>query len=249
MLKFFDCNCQVGRWADPQPEMFTDGDSLVKEMAYNGISDALVYHAMAKELGPAVGNARLHEEIDGHPELHPCWVVMPHYTDEMPEPKKLVDSMIENGVRVARVFPTFQQFRLGEWCCGELFAEFERRQVPVMVEVAQTTGWDEVAGVLASFPQLRLIMLRVEYRCDRYIYALMNKYPNLKVEISYYQTTDGIATMCKKYGADRLLFGTGLPWFNAGTAIPMVTYAEISDDEKQLIAGDNLRNLMQEVIK
>lgn len=246
MLKFFDCNCQVGRWGTPQPEMATDAAGLAEELAYNQIAEALVYHAFAKELSPSLGNARLGEEIAGFP-LHPCWVAMPHHTGEMPPPKELVDAMLARGVRAVRLFPSFQQFRLAPWCCGELLAELERRKVPVFVDLDQTAGWDEIAGVLAAFPVLRLVILRVGYRTDRIIYPLLEKYPRLMIETSGYQTSSGIQTVCRRFGAERILFGTGLPINNAGVSIPMVTYAEISDREKQLIAGDNLRRLLQEV--
>ncbi len=248
MLKFLDCNCQVGRYSAPQPEAvkLTEPAGLVEELNYNGISGALVYHALAKELSPSVGNSRLLREIVGQP-LYPCWAVMPHYTGEMAEPRKLVDTMISRGVRAARLFPATQQFKLSEWCCGELFAELERRKVPVFVELDQTGGWDEIAGILAAHPKLRLTVLRPNYRNDRYLYPLFERYPHFSIEISFYQVTSGIQTVCRRFGAERLLFGTGLPWYNAGVPISMVTYAEISDEEKQLIAGGNLRRLMREV--
>ncbi len=54
----------------------------------------------------------------------------------------------------------------------------------------------------------------------------------------------GIEEICRRFGARRLLFGTGLPFTEAGPSIAQITYAEISDADKRSIAGDNLRKLL-----
>ena len=48
----------------------------------------------------------------------------------------------------------------------------------------------------------------------------------------------------RRFGAKRLLFGSGLPVTEAGTSIAQIAYADISDADKRLIAGDNLRALL-----
>ncbi len=50
-----------------------------------------------------------------------------------------------------------------------------------------------------------------------------------------------------RFGAERLLFGTRLPYFTPGSAIGMLSYAGISEAERTRIAGDNLRNLLARV--
>jgi hypothetical protein len=43
------------------------------------------------------------------------------------------------------------------------------------------------------------------------------------------------------------LFGTGLPAYEAGPAISMLFYSELSSKEKQMVAGGNLRSLLEAV--
>ena len=51
----------------------------------------------------------------------------------------------------------------------------------------------------------------------------------------------------QEVGADRLLFGSGLPWGPPGPSVVATTYANISGSDKQLIAGDNLRRLIGDI--
>jgi len=241
-MNFFDCNCQIGRYGVRHPEAFTTADELVREMEYSGIGEALAYHSMAKEYAPSVGNEMLLKEIEGKP-IRPCWVVMPHNTGEMPAPDELLRLMSQHGVKAVRAFPAAQQFRLSDWCSGPLLDMLEANMIPFFLDMDQT-NWEDVAGVLKSHPRLNLVLLRTSYRIDRYIYPLFERYEGLRIEAATYQVTHGIEEVCTRFGAERLLFGTGLPFTEAGPSIAQITYAEISDEEKQLIASGNLKKLL-----
>ena len=74
-LRFFDCNCSVGRVAYPHLYDIPDVEGLLKEMETAGIEEALVYHTVARDGHPPLGNSILMEEIKNIPELHPVWVM------------------------------------------------------------------------------------------------------------------------------------------------------------------------------
>lgn len=241
-LTYFDCNAQIGKYSVKHPEAFTTADELVKEMKRVGVSEALVFHSMAKEYAPCVGNEMLLAEIEGRP-IRPCWVVMPHHTGEMPAPDELLAQMKVKGVRALKAYPNAQAFTLADWCAGNLLAMIEANSIPFFLDMDQT-NWGQVAEILSDHPKLNLILLRQSYRIDRLVYPLMEKYAGLRMEAATYQVASGIEQVCKRFGAGRLLFGTALPYLDVGPAIAQITYAEISDEEKQLIAGDNLRSLL-----
>jgi predicted TIM-barrel fold metal-dependent hydrolase len=66
------------------------------------------------------------------------------------------------------------------------------------------------------------------------------------IEISGYQPHRAIEEIAQRFGARRLLFGSGLPVFEPGSAVAMVTYAELPQDQKQMIAGGNLESLLEQ---
>jgi len=240
-LQFFDCNCQVGRFGAPAPGLALTPDEFEAELRHFGVACALAYHALAKEYSPTEGNRALLE--DRRPWLEPCWVAMPHHTGELPAPEDLLREMRAADVRAVRLFPKEHNWRLGEWSAGELLAGLERERVVTLLDLEQT-DWDEVDAVCEGHPDLPLILLRPNYRTARLLYPLFERHTNLRIEFSFYQVHRGIEEICARFGAERLVFGSGLPVFSPGGPIAMVTYAEVADREKQAMAGGTLARLL-----
>jgi predicted TIM-barrel fold metal-dependent hydrolase len=248
MVSFFDCNCVVGRRSIRRSGVsgeaeFYSIESLLDEMDYAGIDEALVYHSLAKEYVPMLGNRQLTEEIAGNDRLHPCWVVMPHSTGEMPPPEALAREMLEQGVKAVRLFPSDHLFSLSDWCSGRLLGELERHGIVVIIEIDQI-GWDGLHGLCDRHPNLSVIITNLGYRINRNLYPLLEKFGNLYVETSGYQMNSGIEALCARFGADRIIFGARLPFFTPGPAVSMINYSLISSEEKEMIGGGNLRRLL-----
>lgn len=241
-LDFFDCNCQIGRSGAPVAGGPVTAREIVDRLKPMGIRRALVYSTLSKELHPVEGNSAVMEEVKGSP-LVPCWSALPASTGEMGTPAEFVASMRANGVGALRLFPTTHSYNLSDWCMGTLYEELEASRVPIFVEMAQT-NFDHIASALRAFPKLRIIVLRPSYRMDRVIYPLMERYEHFCVDTSNYVVSGGIEEVCRRFGSHRLIFGTGLPFFEPGAAVSPVTYAEIDDTDKQAIAGGNLDKLL-----
>jgi len=245
-LKFFDCNCSLGRRFAPSSEEFYNVNRLIEEMEYSGISRSLAYHSLAKEYNPDVGNECLLEEIKGIKEIEPCWVLLPSYTKETLNPEEMIKKMLNNKVRAARTFPKEHNFSLEEWNIGDLFSVLNDHKIPLFLDLDQTR-WKEIYNICSHYSQMPLILSNVDYRIDRYLYPLLGKFNNLYIEISHYSVFRGIETICKNFGASHLLFGTRLPIFEAGSALNMLNFAHISQIDKQLISYENLDKLLREV--
>lgn len=241
-FEFFDCNLQVGRFGNPIPETLFTTPQLMERLNTAGIRRALAFHSLGKELHPVEGNAKIAEEIGGH-EITPSWVAMPHHTGDMPKPAEFVTLMRAAGAKAVRLFPNIHSYSLSEWCSGQMFSEFEASHVPVLVECDQA-NYEMVASILAAHPDLRLTLVRTSYRGDRYLYPLFEKYDHLSIETSSYVVTGGVEAICERFGSSRLVFGTGMPFFEPGNAVSLITYAQISDKDKQAIASGNLERLL-----
>jgi len=241
-LDFFDCNCQIGRAGAPINGAPVTASEIVDMLKPMGISRALVYSALAKELHPAEGNPAVLEDVKGS-ALVACWVGLPTSTGEIPPPAEFIAQMRANGVGAVRLFPSAHSYALADWCIGPLLGALEANRVPVLVEIAQT-NLDQIASALEAFPKLRLIVLRPSYRSDRMLYPLMERYEHLCIETSNYAVSGGIEEVCRRFGSSRLIFGTGLPFVEPGAAVSPITYAEIDAADKQAIAGGNLDKLL-----
>ncbi|MFC1528977.1 amidohydrolase family protein [Candidatus Latescibacterota bacterium] len=248
-LAFFDCNCSVGRVSHPHIYDISDAAGLRIEMDTAGIEEALIYHTIARDANPPLGNSLLHEEISGVAGLHPAWVVLPHHTGEMPHPRKLLKDMEGNGVKAVRMYPTkdYHSFSLSEWGSGELLSALEEARVPLMLDL-EIVWWEAIQKVLENHPRLPVIATNVSYRHNRFSYPLFEKYENLYVETSRYFGAGTIEDVVSCFGSRPILFGTNMPQYTGTAAVSMLTYAEISREDKKAIAGGNLRNLLKEAL-
>ena len=241
-VRFMDCNCRIGTFEAMEPAQFTDLESLLSEMQYVGIAEAVVMHTWSSRWSPRKGNEKIDELISGHDNLYPCYVGLPGATEEIEPPAAFADRAKANR-GVVRLFPVEHQWDFAEWCAGDLLSALADRAVPVMIDIKQTS-WSEVAAVIARYDQLPVIILDTSYRIDRHIYPLFAQHQNLYLETHTYQIPWGIEDVCRRFGADRLIFGTDLPEISAGGAIAQVMYADISEDEKRQMAGGTLRRLL-----
>ena len=119
----------------------------------------------------------------------------------------------------------------------------EEHRIPLMIDLEQLP-WETLHNVLEAHPKLRLILTRLHYNCGRNLYPLLQKFEHLYVETIGFKVFDGIEDVCKKFGAERLIFGTSAPLFSGAAAVGMINYARISQEEKRKIAGENLEKLI-----
>ena len=249
-LNFFDCNCSVGRISYPSLYDIPDVKGLLKEMETAGIEEALVYHTVARDGYPPLGNSMLMEEIRNVQELHPVWVVLPHHTSEMPHPDRLLPEMKKNGVKAVRVYPkaNYHSFSISEWCSGDLLGALEEEGIPLILDM-DTVTWEDVNTILENHKQLPLIAATCAYRSNRYIYPLLEKYNNLFIELSRFMGAGAIEDIVKRFGSHHLLFGTNMPQYSGTAAVSLLTYSDIDQKDKKAIAGGNVSNLLKEVWK
>jgi predicted TIM-barrel fold metal-dependent hydrolase len=250
-MHLFDANCMLGRRSIHTPlDVPTTVEALLAEMDRLGIAEALVYHGMALDGFPPEGNARLMREIAGHPRLHPCWVLLPT-TGEMPPPKSLVAQMREQGVRAARLCPVRHRYLCTEANVGDLLRELERARIPLFVDFGmvhwseEKTDWRSLDDLCGRYPDLPFIVVGEGMAAPRRLFPLWERHRNLYLETHYYQVNQGLSEVARRFGADRLLFGTGLPYRAPGPPLMQLRCDFLATEERAAIGGGNLRGLLE----
>jgi len=241
-IRFFDCNMRVGRAGIVRPEHILDVPGLTNEMDYLGLDSALVYHAWGPEWDAGGGNRKLLEEIDTCGRMYPCFTPLPHATQEMDEPAAFAAD-VRGRHGAVRLYPKLHNYPLSDWCVGPLLSALAEQQVPALIELAQVE-WNELATMVQTYPTLPVILLASSYRINRCIYPLFEKCDNLYLETATYQIMRGIEDVCRRFGPERLVFGTGLPLLDGGGPIAQIMYAELPEESKRLIAGGTLARLL-----
>ncbi len=252
VVGFFDANSMIGRYNLFRPGSFYTKERLLREMEYYGISEALVFHAVSMENSPQIGNQLTLKELVDTPFLHPVWTLLPAVPSETSPPEVMVQEMQRFNVRVARLFPLQFHFDLDDWCLGEVLESLSNRRIPVIIDYfdsfmphSDRTDWRSVVEVCRRHPDLPVIITEFRFRTNRRLYQAMDKCPNLYIELSALWLFRAVESICRRFGAERLIFGTRLPIRDPSCALGMVNYAMISEEEKEMVAGKNLRKLME----
>jgi len=247
VIELLDGNLRLGmRTQHKSGEPTTPGE-LLAEMDRLGISRALVRDQLAVETDLEHANRRLLDALAETDRLIPACALLPEATGETGTPVETVDEMIARGARGVWVYPTTHGYSLRDWCSGSLLSALETRRVPLFM-LWQEVSVDDVAEVLARHEALDVVLTSISYRLNRVLYPLFEKHPNLHVDLAAPNASCGfIEQVVGRFGADRLIFGTGFPDHEAGPAITYLTYADIPDDDKRRIGAGNLQKLIEGV--
>jgi predicted TIM-barrel fold metal-dependent hydrolase len=216
---------------------------LIEEMDFSNIDRALVYHTEMRYDHPLVGNELVLQETAGQPRLLATWAVLPSQTGEQQALEILLQEMQRRNIRALRLFPDDHRFFVDDITWGDQLAVYAERRIPLFIRASL----DKVAQLLKSFPELVVVTgSQGSNPLDRYAWPLIEKYPNLIFETSGYVVDNGIEEFCRRYSAARLVFGSGYPENSSGAAMLALAQAEISVDERQSIASENLSRLLAE---
>lgn len=245
-IPFFDCNCQIGVRANRHKSTIWRLEDYRRDFDYCDIVGAVVSHAVAQEYSPDCGNRRLLREIGDDPQLVPQWVLIPHHTGEMPPAPELVAEMLSLGVRTARIMPKTNVTGTSEAIIGPLLSELERHRVPLFVDKSEI-DLPDLVQLCQAHPMLPVVLCGQSWGGGRTLYPALAAAPNLHIETWAYQEHRAYEEFIRRFGPERLLFGTDLPNRSPGAATMMTRYEDISEEARHMIAGGNLMRLLKNV--
>ena len=250
-MRLFDCNMSFGRPMIKPLRYSETASDLLKEMDYYGIDEAIVYHARQKDDSPDVGNRILLDEIRGFDRLHGTLAILPPQTGEITI-ENLIEPLRNENVCAFRAFPSEHRYLMSRVSLKPLYDLMVERNIPLFISADESccgiSRWRLIEMILSEAPDLTLIV--TDHGCwgeDRFFRPLIEKYENLYLDISKYHMDGGISDFCKKYGAERLLFGTGYPHLNPGGTILMLMHADITSREREMIASRNLERILRRI--
>ena len=251
-ISYVDCNASIGSPSVGVYRPCPTAEELLAELDWHGVEGALVHHALMREQSPVVGNAVLCETIAGHPRLMGTWAILPPQTGELPQGEALFGEMAAHDIRALWAFPENHRFILDRVTFGGFLDAVSERRVPLFLP-ADAGGprpadtWKLAYGLLDEYPQLTLVVAaRGPWGEDRFFRPLLERYPRFHMDVSRYELDCGLRDLVAKYGHERLLYGSDFPQHAMGGARMLVARAEMGAEERQAIAGANLRRLLQE---
>ncbi|GIK37300.1 MAG: hypothetical protein BroJett011_11330 [Chloroflexota bacterium] len=242
-MKLFDCTAGFGVYRTRVFRFARTAAELIEELDFCGIERALVYHTAQRFDAPASGNEIIMQETKGYERLIPTWTLLPSHTGELPPLAAMLRHMQQHRIRALRLFPEDHRYLLDEVTWGDQMAVLMERRIPLIIKASL----DKIGQLLRAFPELVVITgTQGSNPLDRYAWPLIERYPHLYFETAGYLVDGILEAFCQRYGAGRLLFSSGFPDHASGAALLMLAQADISEAERQAIAGDNLARLLAE---
>ncbi len=247
-LEFFDANSFIGRPMNGIFKPAQSGRDLVIEMKKQNLSKAIVWHIFQYEGSPEKGNRMLAEQISGYSELYGCWTILPPQTDEIIT-QDFFEKMKENKIVALNAFPEWHRFVLNRVSFGEFFENLVERRIPLFLTMGRTCiTWESLYNLMRDFPSLTCILCDIGiWGVDRFTWPLLEKFPNFYLETSLLSLEEGgLEATVKKFGSEKLVFGTGFPVRYPKAAILELVHADIPDNDKEAIASKNLERILRE---
>ena len=246
MLRFFDARCFVGPRGIVPPGAAASTAEVLEILSRCGISSAVCCHSVSVEGDPMAGNTLLETELKDAPRLARQWVAVPDCLGDFPAPDALPAQMKAAGVTSLRLLPGRLFHSLRPYTMAPLMHVLAACHVPVFLDLAQT-NWEQLCDFCRDFPENPIVLTEPGYRGIRYMDPMLEACPNLLIGTSNLVAYRALERLCRKHGAGRFLFESGTPRHSAASSVSNILYAELSTEEKALIAGENLRRLLEEV--
>ncbi|MCX7705617.1 MAG: amidohydrolase [bacterium] len=246
-LKFFDANVFIGRPHNGQFGSVSTSEQLVQEMDKQGISKAIVWHIFQYEGSIVEGNRMLTEEISKSERLYGCWTILPPQTQEIIK-DDFFKKMKENKIVCVNAFPEWHRFVLDNVAFEHFLVELSERKIPLFLTMGRTCiTWEGLYRLMKEFPLLTCVLCDIGiWGVDRYTWPLLEKFENFYLESSQLSLEEGgIEATVRRFGSERIVFGTGFPVQYQKAAILQLTHADISDRDKENIASKNLERILQ----
>lgn len=243
-ISLFDVNADIGCSAYGEAQFPTAAD-LLKHMDYLGIDRTLVTHAEARELNPFWGNRRLLREIgeSGQADrLIPAFTISPSCYYENGVLPFLKENMASGKVRALRIFPDVSRFPIMH--IERLLSELMPWKPAVLWNSGGESDLRDFTELARKFPEASFIFTQKMWPGFGSIIDAMWRQKNICVDISWLHMRDTAQLVIDQFGAERLIFGTGLK-AHYGAAEAALAHYKITPEQRELIAHGNMERILR----
>jgi len=253
-----DVNAYLGHFAFRQLRHNTP-DGLLRLMDAKGIDKAVVSSAAAITYRNAQsGNEELAEAVKPHGDrLIGLAVINPFYAGWQDDLKVCHE---EFGMKGLRLYPKWHNYKPSDACCSDLVDAAAARQMivsfPMRAEDYRQRSWlvdvpdltpAEVAPLVKAKPQARFLLVNgLGFAGSPLVPKQDAAATNCWFEISRLSAVMGseIGRLIAGVGADRVVFGTGMPFTYPAPALVKLEVVEASAEDKEKVRWQSAAKLL-----
>lgn len=240
-IPIFDACTLFGPW--PQHEVDLSVESLLANMASSGITRSLATATIGIFHDYRQGNIETLQAAKAHPQqLFPVATLDPR---AYPECLDEAEARAGEGFRLFRFFPERQCWPLRFAPFQELLQKCDSLGIPVAVTVGDAGDISALAGEV-TFTQAPLLLAGVTPSNLGEALAVMKSDTKFYLETTALLSPGALEAVrdIVPSGAERLVFASYSPLRYLSTALGPVLASGLSEDDKALVLGGNLRRLL-----
>jgi predicted TIM-barrel fold metal-dependent hydrolase len=215
-----------------------DRASLLAELDRHGVERALVYHAHAETFSPLRGNHLLEEWLGRDGRLLPLWAALPT-EDSLAQLEALRSAGQLRAVRLVDA----AGLPFVDWTHGLLLEWLSDADIPLWIALPDVDPRDLVA-TLGGYPRLRVVLAGAHYSQTLLVRKLMTILPNTSLELSRYESLDAINDLVRRFGPQRLLYGSWYPRYAIGPVLYFAHHCGLPEAMLAQICAGNLDRLL-----
>lgn len=245
LKRLIDCDAWL---SSPEKDIADCQDT----MAGLKISARVVRNRASLLTAPEYHNQQLLQAVAGEKNLLPALFLTPDGVAPEYDLPGYLQKRIAAGLRIAWTAPVLQPYQLEypfrAWCGEAMFTALSKHRLPLLLE------WPDISftalhEVLSAFPELRVILTGLNRLGRQHtLEVLLQKHPGLHLCFSpRFSIHGGYASLCRRYGSERFVWGSGYPEAEGGAALTGLLYAGLETTDLQQVAYLNIERLMQEV--
>jgi len=255
-----DVNAYLGHFAFRQLRHNT-ATGLLELMDSKGIDKAVVSSASAITYrNTQAGNEEVHAEVAPHRgRLIPFGVINPSYAGWQDDVRICHEDFGMSGLRL---YPTWHNYSLSDRCCLDLVGAATERgmvlSIPIRAEDARQRSWladvpdvplDEIATLVTACPQAQFVLVNgIGFIRSPLGQGDSGLPPNYYIEISRLSAVlaGEIGQLIASLGAERVVFGTGMPFKYPDPALVKLEVLDATEEQKERIRWQNAAGLLGE---
>lgn len=205
-----------------------------------GIQRSIISSTIANTCDFQRGNQAI-GEVAGKGPFVGCMVVNTQYTGRALEEMRkylpmpgFVALLVRSG-ETGRLVPAEE--------CGDILNAHRRYMKPVLIQASDRDSVLQFEQIAKTFPGLKFVMLSMGGEAWRTAIDVAAHALNIYLEVSGSLNPDKISMAVEAVGAQRMLYGSNLPFADPSVTIGLVEDADISDADKKMIFEGCARKL------
>ena len=240
----FDIHAHIDATADFQM-LRSAPENVAATMERLGISGGCVSSILSIHADCARGNDNMLAAVKRFPgKLYGYVVVSPHHNEVDLEP-----FFAEPGVKGLKVHVAFHRTSIDDPRYEPFFEYADKKGLPVLFHAWEAADSVNIARLAARYRGAKFIIGHGAMRTwevKKEAIAAVKRFENVFADTTVSVAYDGaIEYAVSQIGADRLCYGSDLPFYDCRHVVGKVATAKLTDAEKEKILGGNARRILR----